>query len=315
MNYYNYWNIGNAVMKIIDSFRNAKEADKLATEADEIKERTKNDLEKARCDVHDYLREFGVLKLYLLDNHISRYLDLIKKIKNIKLKGDALIEGVPLEIINNGLKADIKEIEKIYNYTKKYISSNPTNEELIKMGAGIDEYIDDNIYINNTMLWINNGLQQGINNEVVLGGIFANALETGANYAYREAKKELHMAREKNYNAKLNRKKIQPIILMLRSISKTTNDGSAIIFSISKKIEFIMNDIEEQLKDSFTLKINRLLKTSFRLNFKRLSPEVKEKIKILYVEYFIIQYYMCSIFINILVTLYLDSVISIYLKF
>ena len=262
---------GYGVKKGYHAYSDKTKAKDLRKESEEIFNKAKQRLLRARRSCTKDLKELGELKFRIWGRQIGRFVSLFELLHNVELSGAAEIENLGAYAFS---KAELAKMKKISVLSREVVGGGTTalgSGALVGMasygGATMFATASTGTAIsslggvaatNATMAWFGGGsLAAGglgmAGGAVVLGGIVAApVLAVGGIVLAAHAKKELAAARAQRAKASKAAGEMQGATSIVKGIRRVAKQFQEVITNLNERTTPILDDLATVIKNSGT---------------------------------------------------------------
>ena len=284
--------------KAVDAYSDNKEAARLRESAQNVFEAAQEDLGYARESTATTMDELGWLKLNVWNQQIGRFVQLVEKVRNVEVSGNASTEEFEIARFT---KNELAEMKKVSLRAAEVVSA---GAHALGMGAlaGVASYggvmmlgtassgaaisgLTGVAATNATLAWLGGGsLAAGgmgvAGGMAVLGGIVAApVLAVGGMLFAAKARENLANARTNHARAREAAEEMNNAASVLRGIQKIAKEYAQVIVKINEKCENILDLLEQAIlateereKNKLWNKIKRFFGVKTKTSYTNMQP-------------------------------------------
>ncbi len=300
------------IAKGAEAVSNNSEARELFEEAQELFEDAKYEMERCRESAAESLSELGKLKLEIWDRQFGRFIQLVERVKNVELEGEAAIDS---DLYLHVTDEELGEMKQMSLKAGEVVAGGFTSLGAGAL-AGVASYggammfatastgtaistLSGAAAANATMAWFGGGsLAAGglgmAGGTAVLGGIVAGpVLAIGGMIMAAKSRENLAEARKKYAQAEKAAEEMKCASSVLRAIDRLSDQFYDVTEQMDQKmtnildgLEIMLNTFENSPDRSFGFKfkraIRRILGKKMVIDYTELTVEEKKSIHLAY---------------------------------
>ena len=294
--------------KAVDAHSDNSSAERLREDAESIFDDAKNELEAARKKTATRLDELGWLKLNVWDRQMGRFVDLVEKVRNVELTGQASNDEFRLaqftrqelgEIRNTSLKASevvsagttalgAGALAGVAGYGGVMMFGSASTGAAIAGLSGVAA-------TNATLAWLGGGsLAAGgmgvAGGMAVLGGIIAApVLAVGGMLYASKARENLANARSDHARARTAAEEMNNAAAKLEAIDSVAETFSTAINILDQRMTYVLNNLaqclsvsENREREKLINKIKSLFGIKIHPNYATMSLDEQQTLHLSY---------------------------------